>query len=136
MYRLAIAALVLITASGCTTTRDWSATGGSRADGVVRLAYEQGEFETVQVSETQAIDLASRRCASWGYNGAEAFGGITRDCTQMGGFGGCSRYRITKEFQCTGEGNSASSQTQPPAGAKKASNENSALKMQWSPRSF
>lgn len=135
MLRLATIAVAVLVVSGCTTTRDWSATGGSRADGVVRLAYEQGEFETVQVSEVQAIDLASRRCNSWGYSGAEAFGGTTRDCTQMGGFGGCSRYRVTKEYQCTGQGNGTTPGAVP-AGSKKAASEQNSEKMQWTPRTF
>lgn len=135
MLRLALLAVAVVLVSGCTTTRDWSATGGSRADGVVRLAYEQGEFETVEVSESQAVDLASRRCASWGYTGAEAFGGITRDCTQMGGLGGCARYRVTKEYQCTGQGNS-SAPASAPNGGKKSTSEQGTAKMQWTPRTF
>jgi hypothetical protein len=133
MRQLAFVAIAAILVSGCTTTRDWSATGGSRADGVVRLAYEQSEFETVNVSEAQAIDLASRRCVSWGYEGAEAFGGMTRDCTQMGGFGGCARYRVNKEYQCTGQGNGPSTASPAANGNKNAAGESSKVKMQWTP---
>ena len=46
--------------SGCAVTKDWSATGGSRADGVVRLSYELGELETVQLNESQAVRLAAQ----------------------------------------------------------------------------
>ncbi len=98
----AIYASILIT--GCATTKDWAATGGSRADGVVRLSYEVSEMESAQVSESQAIEVSSRRCKVWGYSGAEAFGGVTRNCNQRGGFGGCSRWVVTKEYQCTGTG--------------------------------
>lgn len=105
MKKLAIAAALIASLTACTTTKDWAATGGSKADGVIRLSYEMAEFETVQVNEYQAVHLATQRCASWGYTGAEAFGGTTRNCVQPGGFGGCARWAVTKEYQCTGESN-------------------------------
>jgi hypothetical protein len=106
---VAIAAAVLM--SGCATTKDWSATGGSRSDGVVRLSYEVTEFEQAQLNEQQAVSLATQRCMTWGYTGAEAFGGVTRQCTVPGGFGGCGSWTVTKEFQCVGTGTPAA----PPA---------------------
>ena len=96
--------VVLALLSGCVTTKDWSATGGSRSDGVVRLSYEVGEFQKAQLNEQQAINLATQRCKTWGYTGAEAFGGVTRQCNVPGGFGGCTQWMVTKEFQCTGTG--------------------------------
>ena len=104
MMRIFTAIAVAAILTSCATTKDWSATGGSRSDGVVRLSYEVGEFEKPQLSETQAINLATQRCQTWGYSGAEAFGGVTRQCNQGGGFGGCSRWMVTKEYQCTGTG--------------------------------
>lgn len=80
---------------------DWSATGGSRSDGVVRLSYQVKELQKAVLNEQQAIDLAIKRCSAWGYRGAEAFGGATRQCVQNGGFGGCAEWRVTKEYQCT-----------------------------------
>jgi len=100
-----IAALVLV---GCATRKEWAATGGSRSDGVVRLAYEFGEFEKPQLNEQQAINLARQRCKAWGYSGTEAFGGHTRQCNQSGGFSGCAQWMVTKEYQCTGASASAS----------------------------
>jgi hypothetical protein len=97
---LALGALL----SGCAVTKEWSATGGSRADGVVRLSYEAHEMEAVQLNEAQAVSLAAQRCKTWGYSGAEAFGGVTRQCNKFGGFSGCAQWMVTKEFQCTGTG--------------------------------
>lgn len=107
MRVLAIAAMTAVLVTGCATTKDWSATGGSRSDGVVRLSYEVGEFEKPQLNEMQAVNLATQRCKTWGYSGSEAFGGVTRQCNQGGGFGGCSRWMVTKEYQCTGTGTPA-----------------------------
>jgi len=104
MKFLATALVASMLLAGCATTKDWSATGGSRSDGVVRLSYEVGEFERPQLSESQGIDLATRRCQTWGYTGAEAFGGVTRQCSNGGGFGGCAMWVVTKEYQCTGTG--------------------------------
>jgi hypothetical protein len=90
--------------TGCAVNKDWSATGGSRADAVVRLSYELQEMEKPVLNEQQAVNLATRRCKSWGYSGAEAFGGVTRQCNATGGFSGCSQWTVTKEYQCTGTG--------------------------------
>jgi len=96
--------LLALFVSGCVSSKEWAATGGSRSDGVVRLSYEVGNFERVELDEQQAIALASRRCSTWGYAGAEAFGGTTRHCNLHGGLGGCARWLVTKEYQCTGTG--------------------------------
>jgi len=103
MKKIIAAAAAMLMTAGCSTVTTWQATGGSKADGVVRLSYEVTEFQKVQLNESQAIGLATQRCASWGYSGAEAFGGTTRQCGQSGGFGGCAMWVVTKEYQCTGE---------------------------------
>jgi hypothetical protein len=107
MKILAIASVTAMLLTGCAVTKDWAATGGSRSDGVVRLSYEVREFEKPQLSEQQAINLASQRCKAWGYSGAEAFGGVTRTCNQGGGLGGCAQWMVTKEYQCMGSGTAA-----------------------------
>lgn len=94
--------LGLLLLTGCSTTRNWEATGGSRADGVIRLSYEVGAMQSAKVDEQQAMDIATQRCKSWGYTGAEAFGGVTRACNAPGAFSGCASYLVTKEFQCIG----------------------------------
>ena len=99
---VAVAALAL---SGCATTKNWAATGGSRADATVRLSYTYGPFEQPHASEQEALSLAASRCAAWGYEGAEAFGGAEQRCTAPGGMGGCNQFEVTKEYQCTGTGN-------------------------------
>jgi hypothetical protein len=100
--------IVTITAvlalAGCAANKNWSATGGSRADATVRLSYEYGAFEVPKVNEMEAQNLAAARCKTWGYTGAEAFGGQTQQCSMPGGMGGCSRFQVTKEYQCTGNG--------------------------------
>ncbi|MBT2746834.1 hypothetical protein J7J64_10475 [Lysobacter sp. ISL-42] len=72
-------------------------------------------MERAELSETQAIDIASRRCVTWGYAGTEAFGGTTRQCNQFGGLGGaCAQWMVTKEFQCTGTGGATGSMSASP----------------------
>lgn len=101
MKRTMILAAVLVLA-GCSTVSQWTATGGSRADGVVRLSYELGPFQKAQMDDQQGLTLATERCKTWGYTGAEAFGGVTRQCTHPGQFGSCDAYHVTKDYQCTG----------------------------------
>jgi hypothetical protein len=87
--------------AGCATAMNWQPVGGSRSDGVVRLAFEYGMFQRPQLNESQAVALATQRCRVWGYSGAEAFGAATQQCTASNGYG-CVRTVVTKEYQCTG----------------------------------
>jgi len=103
MIRTITTLCVLVFLLGCAVQKDWVATGGSRADGTIRLSYEYGFLESPQVSESQAVSLAAQRCAVWGYDGAEAFGGTITNCNQPDGFGGCNRWLVTAEFQCLGD---------------------------------
>lgn len=62
MKQFGIALLDAFSLAGCTTVKNWSATGGSRADGVVRMSYKVGEMEKAQLNDRQAIDLTTQRC--------------------------------------------------------------------------
>jgi hypothetical protein len=86
--------------SGCATQKHWTATGGSRSDGIIKLSYEYGLFEKPDITLSQGSSLAKNRCASWGYNNAEAFGGTIKQCTSYGSYG-CERWLVTAEYQCT-----------------------------------
>ncbi len=101
--RTVLAVLFAVALSGCAVHKHWTPTGGSKADGVVRLSYQVAEMEQPILNEDQAVMLATKRCKSWGYSGAEAFGGTTSQCNAGGGFGGCSMRQVTKEYQCTGD---------------------------------
>lgn len=97
----AIALGLFVAVAGCATVSQMTATGGSRADGVVRLSYEAGLLSKVRIDEADALRTAQARCRTWGYKDAEAFGGITRQC-QSSGMYGCNRWLVTKEYQCLG----------------------------------
>lgn len=94
-----IAALSLY---GCAVQKQMVPTGGSRADGTVKLSYEFGMFEVPKIDNEQALVLAKQRCSAWGYTGAEAFGGATKQCTNGSAYSGCNTWMVTVEFQCTG----------------------------------
>ncbi len=100
---LIVASAALLTLAACATAKTYTATGGSRSDGTVKLSYEVGMFEQPVVDEAQGLSVARQRCATWGYTGAEAFGGTTSQCTYMTS-SGCGTALITKEYQCTGTG--------------------------------
>lgn len=90
---------------GCATTKEWSATGGSRADGTIVLSYELREFEQPILNEDQGLSLAIARCKKWGFDEAEAFGGITRSCIQHTSSlftSNCVVWKVDKKYQCTG----------------------------------
>lgn len=88
--------------SGCAAIKDWSATLGSKADGVVRLSYEVSEMKQPVLNAQQTAGLATQRCKKLGYTGAEARGGVTTQCSSMTFFSGCSQWVLTREYQCTG----------------------------------
>lgn len=86
---------------GCSVTKEYSATGGSRSDGIMKLSYEFGQYEVPLTNEQQGLELARRKCKGWGYNDAESLGGITRNCNEVG-LSQCKTWLITKEYQCLG----------------------------------
>lgn len=98
-------ACLCLALSGCVTvSKDWVATGGSRADGVVRLSYDHSEFEEVTLSEPQGVQVALERCKVWGYTGATPFGGSIRRCNAVGGLLGCRQWFVSRDYQCLGDG--------------------------------
>jgi hypothetical protein len=98
---LIAALLAMLTLQGCAVQKELVATGGSRADGTVKLAYEFNALEKPIVNIQQGVITAAARCRTWGYSGAEPFGGETRTCNNFNKEG-CNNWLVTVEFQCTG----------------------------------
>ena len=93
--------------AGCMkrVSKNWAATGGSRSDATVRMSYEHSLYEIPEVNEQEALNLARARCKSWGYQDAEAFGGVMKICNGgRDGWGNCMNWLVTKEYQCLGRG--------------------------------
>lgn len=90
-----------LTLGACTVKKTPIPTGGSKADGTLELSYEFGEFERPQIDWATANASAVQRCATWGYTGAEPFGGQRTTCTSPSGYG-CVRWLATVTYQCTG----------------------------------
>lgn len=97
--RIAIAGALVVVA-GCATVSQMTATSGSRSDGIVKLSFEYGMLDKVQIDQASALRTAQQRCGTWGYTGAEPFGGMTRQCQAYSGYG-CMRWFATVEYQCT-----------------------------------
>ena len=92
-------ALVLV---ACATQKTLEATGGSKADGVVELSYEYGMFEQPNVDLQAGVETARARCAAWGYQNAEPFGGQKKSCNASDAYGSCIHWFVTVSYQCTG----------------------------------
>jgi hypothetical protein len=88
--------------SGCAVQKQLVPTGGSKADGTVKMSYSFGMFESPKVNVQQGAQAAAQRCAAWGYSGAEPFGGSTSVCSQPSS-SGCMETMVTMEYQCTGD---------------------------------
>jgi putative integron gene cassette protein len=93
--------ITLLGVTACATQVTPAPTGGSKADGIVTLSYELGEFQQAIIDSNRAMQNALKRCQAWGYSSAEKFEGQKRQCLQYGGFGGCARYLISEDYQCT-----------------------------------
>ena len=104
--------LSIILIQGCAVQKELVPTGGSRADGTVKLSYEYGMFEAPKLDAQQGLMAAQQRCSSWGYKNAEAFGGSTKACINSSN-SGCNRWFVTIEYQCTEY--TLNTATQPPA---------------------
>lgn len=98
MKKLLILMLLL---QGCAVQKQLVPTGGSRADGTVKLAFDYGLFEDPKLDQQQGLIAARQRCAAWGYSDAASFGGSTSQCTAPTR-NGCNRWLVTIEYQCTG----------------------------------
>ena len=100
-----LSAMTLIAAmfalQGCAVQKEMVATGGSRADGTVKLGYDFRTYEKPVIDMRQGTATAAERCRTWGYSGAEPFGGQTEVCNDSSK-DGCTRWHVTVEFQCTG----------------------------------
>ena len=81
--KVLIVSLLLVGLSACATTDRWSATGGNRQAGVVRLSYDYPEFHQPQMNDAEAERLALNRCNAWGYQQAEPIEGQIRQCSNM-----------------------------------------------------
>lgn len=92
----------LICLAGCAAQKEWAATGGSRADGTVELAFEYGMFEKPEVSDAQGVELAASTCAGRGYTASQAFGGTMSKCEAANAYGNCLRTLVTRKYQCLG----------------------------------
>ncbi len=103
--------------SGCAVQKELVPTGGSRADGIVKLSYEYGLFEAPQLNAQQGVNAAKQRCSSWGYKNAEAFGGSTKSCI-MPTNNGCNRWLVSIEYQCTEYTLNTATQISPPTAAQ------------------
>ena len=102
MLKLLFVVALAVLVSGCSSRKDFYATGGSRADGSIDMAYDFKAFETPVVDHKQAQSIANSKCAVWGYDRAEPFGGKTQNCQARDGWGNCNAGQIIVKYQCIG----------------------------------
>ena len=87
----------------CATQPTWSPSSSNRELGVARVSYEHARTEQPVLSDAQAVQLATNRCATWGFAHAELIPGELRDCSVQDSEG-CDLWKVTREYRCTGEG--------------------------------
>ena len=99
MTKMVVAAVAAAMLSGCAAQVKSVPVGGSRADGTVTLAYEYGALIVPQVNYVEMQQQAQVRCARWGYQQAERFGGQIRTCVARSS-SGCLTWRVSIDYQC------------------------------------
>ena len=92
--------LSVLLMQGCAVQKQLVPTGGSRADGTIKLSYEYELFEVPQIDPQQGIMIAQQRCSAWGYKNAEPFGGARQNCIRPTN-NGCVRWLVSIDYQCT-----------------------------------
>lgn len=92
--------LLIATLAGCATVKVPEPITGSKADGIVTLAYEVGLFEKPVIDWDMAKRTAQKRCVSWNYKNAEAFSGAQTKCTAYNGNGDCIHEEVHVTYQC------------------------------------
>ena len=102
MHKLILLVMLAVAITGCSSRKDFHATGGSRADGSIDMAYDFKPFETPIVDINQAESIATSKCAVWGYQRAEPFGGKTQICQTRDGWGNCTAGQVVVKYQCIG----------------------------------
>ncbi|PJI47236.1 MAG: hypothetical protein CTR55_22050 [Pseudomonas sp.] len=117
--------------TGCAVKKDFYATGGSRADGTVDMAYDFAQFEQPLVNPSQAQSIAQQKCTVWGYREAEAFGGKTTNCNQRDGWGNCVAGQVVIKYQCIGDLGVPSPERVTQVSSTAAPSEGSLSKAQW-----
>jgi hypothetical protein len=103
--------LILNIFGGCAIQKKWTAIGGDKSAGIIRLSYEYGHsfgaLEVPKITIEQGVIIAGKRCKLWGYSGAEPFGGTIKQCLR-GGINinpyyisnSCNLWVVTAEYQC------------------------------------
>lgn len=100
MKLLILCVLSIALSSGCAVQKSYGASGGSKADGIVKMSYSYGGMDMPNADPLEALNKAIARCKVWGYASAEAFEYESKLCQARSEYG-CSAWMVTKEFQCT-----------------------------------
>lgn len=90
----------LVAACTVDVDKQLSATGGSKADGIVELSYELGQYQNARIDWGRAQTDAVARCQVWNYSNASKFGGEKRQCQAPSEYG-CLQWFVTVNYQCT-----------------------------------
>ncbi|MGP1518065.1 MAG: YecR family lipoprotein, partial [Ottowia sp.] len=110
-----IFAFLAVGVTACSSPpQSMKAIGGSRGDGIVKMAYRYTPLNRPEISQSGSLAEAARRCRAWGYADAQAFSESEETCVRGPSFA-CDEYQVTLAYQCTG--GQASLPVNPPTAA-------------------
>ena len=99
MKALVLCILLIALSSGCAVQKSYGSSGGSKADGIVKMSYSYGGWDIPTIDPSEGLVKAVKRCKVWGYANAEPFEYESRVCQSTGQYG-CNFWVVTKEYQC------------------------------------
>jgi YecR-like lipoprotein len=93
---------VFLAIAACSSAPQWNPDNSSKALAVARVSYEHGSASEPVLSDAQAFGLAQNRCKTWGFAQTEVIPGDLLACS-IDGEGSCALWKVTREYQCSGE---------------------------------
>ncbi len=101
MFHLYAAATLSVLLVGCASTGSSQLARSVQNDGSTQIWYSVGGSGASHIDERSTLMKAADRCAARGYDGVRVSDGDTaRYCREDGGYAGCTRWVIVKQYQC------------------------------------
>ncbi len=94
---------IVLFLSGCASSYYPEATGGSKSDAIITVTYGYPNRVNPNdwTKEWQGIDAsATKRCKNWGYSSAVRFDRAEKWCITWNGFGDCTYWKESLNYQC------------------------------------
>ena len=99
IMKILVVYLIGFLIAGCAPLeKHWIPLSGSKADGMIKLGYQNPSMRSVSISDQEALDMAQQKCHAWGYVNAVPFGNEITTCEPNDPY--CFKKNISRDYQC------------------------------------